>query len=139
MRKRRILIVLFAFLVLIVVVSSYAMTSANTVPVTALEDSTKPISIGDFFPMCAGFPLDEIIFGPFPNNTYKGDKDRNCIIGTNADETIKGGAGADVIYGGGGNDNINGQGGRDYIDGGPGIDTCSRKNQDTVVNCEYYQ
>jgi Ca2+-binding RTX toxin-like protein len=124
---------------MIVIVASYAMTTANTVPVTGLEDYTKPISIGDFFPMCAGFPSNEIIFGPFPNNYYKGDKDRNCIIGTDANETIRGGAGDDVIYGGGGDDNINGQGGKDYIDGGPGTDTCTDKKQDTVVNCEHYQ
>ncbi|MGZ6016048.1 MAG: hypothetical protein ACXWKM_09920 [Phenylobacterium sp.] len=45
------------------------------------------------------------------------------LVGTSADDTLKGGAGADSISGGDGNDFLDGAGGGDTLDGGAGDDT----------------
>lgn len=128
MRKRRFFIVLFVFFVMIVMVSSYAMAAANTVPVTALEDITMTINISNVPVECVGMTFvkgkDDLIFQP----PYDGGNGNDCLVGTTGNDTMNGGPGNDVLVGNGGQDTLNGGQGNN--------DVCWGTCQSTFIGCE---
>jgi Ca2+-binding RTX toxin-like protein len=146
--------VFMASLVLLVSLSAFtALSAANSVPVTHVGDSQRPITIADKAPPeCASIAssLNSISVGGFwpwlyvyPGNTL--------ILGTNAGENFGGwlitwgngpncfvtGGGNDTVIGSRGNDIILGGPGDDNIDGSAGIDICyGGGGNDTFSNCE---
>lgn len=122
MRRRRIAIFLAVFLVMILLITSYAMTASNTVPVTALMDYKATISGLGIPPECSGF---NIVMGTSgDDNNLQGQSGRdNCIFGFEGNDTITAGNGNKI----------------NIIFGGPGIDYCKSGNKGTFIfhDCEY--
>jgi len=120
-----------------------ALAAANTVPVTKLSDTRRPITPNDLKPTeCNGITVTTKIIG---SGTFSGTNANDLILGSAGADTIDGGAGSDCILGGGGNDTLNGQGGADVILGGDGddaingggADTCyGGPGTDTFASCE---
>lgn len=127
MQRRRLAIILAAFVVMLLLITSYAMTASNTVPVTALMDYKATISGLGVPTECAG-----MIFGGnnqlvLPPNTSGGNGD-DCVVGTSGSDSLKGGNGNDVLVG---------KGGIDILDGGNGKnDVCYGDCGSTFLNCE---
>lgn len=147
MKKIRPFVVIL-FMVLLVSIG-IASATTNEVPVTSLGETSVAKSAQQFAPVeCAGKNLTNIVYPPVSgeikgtdsndlilgrssgNNTMKGGKGDDCIIGGGGNDTINGEAGDDVILGGPGNDTLQGGGGKDYCYGGGGNDKFNK-------DCEY--
>jgi hypothetical protein len=99
---------------------------------------------------CAGQPAD-IVGSPRDDNlwlldddTMRGGRYRDVIVGLGGNDDIFGGGGDDLICGGPGNDNLYGQGGNDTLIGGigfdsfwggPGINTCDPTGLEPHTGC----
>ena len=142
--------VFLALLVLLISLSAFtALSAANSVPVTHVGDSNRPITVPELAPPeCASIAtnLNSISVGGFGNWLYYSYPGNTLILGTNAGEsfgawlftvgngpncfvtgggndTVYGSPGDDIILGGPGNDTIDGNGGTDICYGGGGTDT----------------
>lgn len=115
----------FAFVALIIFLSSSAYSAANTVNTSKLGAPTKTTGVIEAIPsQCAGLTLTSIYYCPGSKNcTATGASE--LVLGTANGETIKGQGGADCIVGGGGDDDIRGGNGADVCIGGPGNDVFS--------------
>jgi Ca2+-binding RTX toxin-like protein len=66
---------------------------------------------------------------------YDSDKnDQDLMIGNDANNTLKGGAGDDLLYGGGGKDVLEGGDGKDTVYGGKGDDEITLGNKDEGID-----
>jgi RTX calcium-binding nonapeptide repeat (4 copies) len=143
--------VFVASLVLLISLSAFtAMSAANIVPVTHIDDSQRPIRVRDLAPPeCASIansltsisvggyvswvhPQNTLILGTSAGETFWAlftvGTGPNCIVAGSGDDGIYGSNHAEIIIGGPGNDTINGGGGYDICYGGGGTDSFS--------NCE---
>ncbi len=113
-------LVMLALALLIFLAAATAVAAANTVPVTAMGDSTRPITANTLKPSsCSAFVVSNLIVG---SGNINGTNGNDLILGGTGADTIDGRQGRDCILGGGGNDVINGNQGDDVIIGGPGDD-----------------
>ena len=98
----------------LVLLTGWALTAANVVPATALDDLRRAISANELKPAeCAGVLLAGV--GPGGGG--------RLILGTPRNDKLNGGGGDDCILGGAGNDELKGNPGFDVCIGGPGLDT----------------
>ncbi len=144
--------VFVASLVLLISLSAFtAMSAANIVPVTHVDDLQRPIRVRDLAPPeCASiansltsisvggywswvYPQNTLILGTSAGENFLGmliysGTGPNCIVAGGGNDGIYGSKHAEIIIGGPGNDTINGGGGNDICYGGGGTDSFS--------NCE---
>ena len=112
-----------------------AVTAANTVASTRIEDSETPRSANDIKPSWCGTAVssvvngttggagNELILGGSSGELMFGNGGNDCIHGGDGADTLRGGSGNDCLLGGGANDNLYGEGGTDICYGGPGSDS----------------
>ena len=99
-----------------------AMAAANSVPATRVGVSNHPVTVQQLAPPeCAAKAagLTSLIVG---SGSFDGDNSNNLILGSPADDDIRGRQGNDCVVGGGGNDALQGNQGNDALVGGPGDD-----------------
>jgi Ca2+-binding RTX toxin-like protein len=143
--------VFLALLVLLISLSAFtALSAANSIPITHVSDSNRPINVRDLAPpQCASIannltsisvggymswihPQNTLILGTGAGDTFwalfTSGTGPNCIVAGGGNDGIYGSNHAEIIIGGPGNDTINGGGGYDICYGGGGTDTIS--------NCE---
>ncbi|HVM39165.1 MAG TPA: hypothetical protein VM618_00155 [Acidimicrobiia bacterium] len=101
-----------------------AVTAANTVASTRIEDSETPRSANDIKPSWCGTAVSSVV---------------NGTTGGAGNELILGGSSGELMFGNGGNDCIHGGDGADTIDGGLlGDDWCKGgPGLDSFLNCEH--
>jgi signal peptidase I len=109
-----------------------AFTAANTVPISYVGTSLKPLQVPQLAPVqCAGITPTTVMFATVGTTT--GTAGNDLILGKNAAgaNTIKGGGGDDCIVGGGGAGTTN------TLDGGTGTNVCiaSPGATTTFKNC----
>jgi Ca2+-binding RTX toxin-like protein len=113
-------IFLLVLLLLVVLSMGVAVSGANIVPVTGIEDYSQAIEPDDLKPPeCSSIHIDRIVDG---TGRIRGTGNNDLILGGPEDNTMNGGNGDDCILGGAGNDTINGNKGNDVLLGGPGND-----------------
>ncbi len=97
-----------------------AVTATSTVASSTADDvSGSGPTANQLSPAaCTGLDLD----GAVPNGTGAAD----LVLGTPADDTLRGRGKGDCILGGAGDDHLRGDGGSDVCIGGPGSDTFHR-------------
>lgn len=101
-----------------------ASAATNTVPTTALDEVTLPITANDLKPAeCDALNLTTIIA-----NGNNGSSANELILGTAGGDNVRGGKGNDCIVGGGGDDDLRGQRADDVLLGGPGDDSLDGGN-----------
>ena len=109
---------LLALLLALSVISGFA--ASNTVAESGAGESTFPITANDLKPPeCAPLNLVNILVG---SGRFDGTNRNDLILGSAADDNIRGMGGDDCILGGGGNDQLDGRQGNDILLGGPGDD-----------------
>jgi len=138
-------LVFLVLAVLIFLAAATAVAAANTVPVTALGDSSRASTANDKKPpQCSAFVVTNLIVG---SGRINGTNANDLILGSAGADDITGRQGRDCIVSGGGNDTINGNQaddvilgglGDDDIDGGAGTgDDCyANGGSDTFNRCE---
>jgi Ca2+-binding RTX toxin-like protein len=129
MRKSFRWILLFGFILLLILVSFYALAATNTVPVTSIDDVSTPISQDNLKPKeCAGITIggtNQLLLGTAGNDNISGKQGADCIVGGAGNDTLNGNQGNDVLIGGPGVDVLNGGTGTDTCYGCFGVDTFS--------------
>ena len=65
----------------------------------------------------------EGVFGSSLNDTIRGDRKANFLVGLEGNDALLGASGNDWLFGFGGNDSLEGQAGEDLVEGGAGTDT----------------
>ena len=76
----------------------------------------------------------EAVVGSGANDRLRGNAGRNLLVGNGGADDIQGLGGADVLHGAEGRDELDGGPGRDELDGGPGADVC--RNGEVRRRCE---
>lgn len=101
-----------------------AVTAANTVSPSQIDDQETPRSADDIKPSWCGANVTTVI---------------NGTTGGSASELILGGSGSELMFGNGGDDCIHGGAGDDTIDGGLLDDDWCKGGPglDTFLNCEH--
>jgi Ca2+-binding RTX toxin-like protein len=149
---KRIRLLLGILLLLMLVIVGLAVTAANQVPVTGLGEASIGISGNQLKPPeCAGINItnvitgsgkidgtreNDLILGSSANDTIKGEGGNDCILGGAGDDTLSGGPGNDILMGGAGNDTLSGGPGNDILMGGAGFDICEMLGDDQSYDCE---
>lgn len=101
-----------------------AIAANNVVPVTYLTDQSSIVTVNDLKPSaCSAIVLTAILYCPTGGGACDGTDANELVIGTAADDDIRGGKGDDCILGGGGNDSLRGEQDIDVCLGGPGTDS----------------
>lgn len=119
------LILIFTLLVLlgaILVVSYSALSASNSIPLTRLGLTTRPITPNDLKPdQCSPITVTNIV--NCTGGACFGTDANDLIFGTTGADVIRGGKGDDCILGGDGDDTLRGeQGDYDYCVDVPGTD-----------------
>ncbi len=124
-------LVTLGLLILTLMTMSLAMAAANTVPPSAVDDQSFPITANDLKPSsCAGLNLSAVVvgsglvFGTAANELVLGRGGLDVIAAGGGDDCVLGGGSADLLFGGTGNDVLLGMGGNDFLYGGAGTDVC---------------
>lgn len=140
--RRRLTVVTFGTVALVLAGVVNASAASNTVPNSSIGDSTQTISVdarkpeecnpvtvttvsvasGNF----TGTNANELILGRTAAQTLDGSGGGDCILGGGGNDTLRGNTGNDVLLGGPGDDNISGGNGTDTCYGGGGNDTFNR-------------
>jgi Ca2+-binding RTX toxin-like protein len=111
---------LVAPLVVLVALTSFAMTATIVIEPSLLGWGSSAITANDLKPPeCAALDLD----GIRPPQGGGGAGGAALVLGTAGDDRIVTGGHDDCILGGAGDDSINAGGGFDVCIGGPGFDT----------------
>jgi Ca2+-binding RTX toxin-like protein len=111
---------LVAPLVVLVALTSFAMTATIVVEPSLLGWGSSAITANDLKPPeCAALDLDDIR----PSQGGGGAGGAALVLGTAGDDRIVTGGHDDCILAGAGDDSINAGGGFDVCIGGPGFDT----------------
>jgi Ca2+-binding RTX toxin-like protein len=114
-------------LIALVLISAVnAVAAGNIVPITSLDEYSRPTTTADFTPaQCSAIAPVNIVTGA------------GLIVGTAGDDLILGSNSGEWIFGLGGDDCILGGGGDDLILAGAGTDVCIGGNgNDTFNQCE---
>lgn len=112
------------FFILVLSAVLTAVTAANIVPVTSMDDQQSTISANNKKPsVCASIFLSNVISG---SGNFHGDNNSNLITGSAGNDNIDARNGDDCILGGNGDDHIDGRNGYDICIGGGGNDTFIR-------------
>jgi Ca2+-binding RTX toxin-like protein len=102
----------------------FAIAANNVVPVTYLTDQSQIVTANELKPAaCSAITVTTIVYCPVTGGNCDGTDTSELIIGSSANDNIRGGKGDDCILGGDGNDNIRGEQHTDVCIGGPGTDS----------------
>lgn len=139
MSRRFLSLMAFGMTALILASVVSATAASNTVPKTAVGDSSRTTTVDARKPdECStitltvvsvnagnfnGTAANELLLGRTAAQTIDGAGGNDCILGGDGNDTLKGSAGNDVILGGPGNDSLSGGPGTDICYGGDGTDT----------------
>ena len=120
-----------------------ALSSANSVPASALGQHNQLTVVRDFAPpeceanmtnaqlnslvlvlAASGGATNDLILGTAGDDNFVGNNGADCMVGGDGADTLNGSGGADVVLGGPGDDpSLRGGGGNDEIFGGDGNDS----------------
>ena len=108
-------------LLLLVIASLLSgLAAANTVPISKIVNSSRPITLNDLKPAeCAALNLTTLVTG---SGKFSGTAGNDLILGSPAADDIRGNAGTDCVLGGGGDDKLDGREHNDVLLGGPDSD-----------------
>jgi len=125
-------------LTMVLVSAIGAVAASNTVQFTRLDDDSFSITANDLKPSeCsslnltnivvvssgAGTNANDLILGSVADDNIRGDDGNDCIVGGGGDDSLQGQRGNDILLGQDGNDSLRGNQETDICDGGSGTDS----------------
>ena len=133
MKRIHLLAILLLGMVILVSAAS-ALTTANTVPASRLDEYVNAITANALKPVeCSAITLTAILYCPVGGGICEGTDASELVIGSASDDDIRSGKGDDCVLGGDGNDSLRGEQNTDVCIGGPGADgfnpTCESQFQ----------